>query len=630
MRNWITEELVIPTGPYAGERFRFERQPITRLWVDAIDSGEWSEFVFSGPSQSGKSLIGYVAPLLYHTCELGERAVFGVPIDEMAADKWESDIKPAMEASPRMRRLLPRRGPGSSGGTIRERVTLSNGAVLKIMAAGGSDQSKAGYTARVVCVTEAAGFSESTETSTEADPLRQMKARQRSYPRMDRRLYVEGTKTIEEHLPCTLREQSSGSRIVAPCPHCGEFVSPGRDNLVGWKTARTEIEAADFARWQCPSCSDLINDDDRLIMLGDAVLLHRGQSIDKRGTITGERPQTTRLFFDYGSFHNAFLSAGDIAVDCWAADQIEPETPEREKAEKQLSQFVFGVAYLPPSHIANEKLDSDRIAERRLQLPRGRAPADTLRIVLGADIGLRDCHWVAVALRECHSLHVVDYGIIDFPLREMSLRKAITAAVTDLIEQLAIGFAAEGERGHVPLSAAYVDSGYQPEAVFDAAKLVPKSANFLPILGRGESQLANRRFNLPAKTGNVIRSIDPAGRWYLSRVKRAQVDQLTLDSDAAKLLVQSGFRVPLEAAGSITLFSAPAAAHRRFSKHVTNEQLVVEEIPGSAPKQRWEKFGANHFLDALAYAGAAALRNGWQPDATREAKPAEVVAWRGD
>jgi len=59
--------------------------------------------------------------------------------DEMAADKWEADIRPVLDASPRLRRLLPVRGPGSSGGTIRDRVTLANGAVLKIMAAGGSE-----------------------------------------------------------------------------------------------------------------------------------------------------------------------------------------------------------------------------------------------------------------------------------------------------------------------------------------------------------------------------------------------------------------------------------------------------------------------------------------------------------
>ena len=90
MRQWMTEEFTIPDGPFRGERFRFDRQPIASLWVDEIDSGKWIEHIYTGPSQSGKSLIGYVAPLLYHSCELSEKLIFSVPLDEMAADKWEA------------------------------------------------------------------------------------------------------------------------------------------------------------------------------------------------------------------------------------------------------------------------------------------------------------------------------------------------------------------------------------------------------------------------------------------------------------------------------------------------------------------------------------------------------------
>jgi phage terminase large subunit GpA-like protein len=633
MREWIEAELVIPTGTYAGEKFRFARQPITRLWVDEIDSGRWTEFVYSGPSQSGKSLIGYVAPLLYHAAELGERLIFGVPLDEMAVDKWESDIRPAMEASPRMRRLLPRRGPGSAGGTIRDRVSLTNGAVLKIMASGGSDQSKAGYTARIVCVTEAAGFSEAGNKSEEADPLRQLRARQRSFTRMDRRLFIEGTKTIETHLPCTLRESSSDSKIVVPCPHCGQFVGFSRENLVGWKDAKTEIEAADKAAWQCPSCAELLDDDERYSALCDSKLLHRGQQIDKRGQVTGEQPETTRLWFDYNAFHNAFLTAGDIAVDCWSAEQIEPETAERERAEKQLSQFVFGEAYRPPAFVESELLVPELVSERRLELPRGVAPADTTRLVLGADVGERVCHWVLVALRECQALHICDYGTIDVPVRQWSIRSAISRAITDLVDQLAVGVVGDGDRGRIPLAAAYVDSGHEPDAIFDAGRAILASRggsiDFMPVLGRGESQLQKRKYTHPAKTGNVIRQVDKAGRWHVLRVRRANINQLTLDADAMKILVQSGLRIPLDSPGSISLFAGPAAVHRRFAKHLTSEQLVREEQPGAAPRQRWEKSGANHFLDSLVYGAVAALRWNWAPE-SREPAQTRQATWQGD
>lgn len=627
MRDWITSELFIPDGPFAGERFRFERQPITRLWIDEIDSGRWIEHVYTGPSQSGKSLIGYVAPMLYHSCELNEKLIFGVPIDEMAADKWEADIKPAMEASPKMRRLLPKRGPGSAGGTIRDRVTLANGAVLKIMAAGGSDQSKAGYTARVLCATEIAAFSEASEKSLESDPLRQILARLRAATRDQRRIFLEGTNATEATLPATLKEHSSQSKIVVPCPHCGEFILPGRDDLAGWQEARNELEAREKAYWRCNKCYEPLDDAMRRAALNDAVLIHSGQTVTKRGEVVGDLPPTKRLYFEYNAFHNAFLTAGDIAYDCWSANQIELDTPARESAEKELAQFVFGVTYTPPVHQETEEIRPESVEDRRLKLPRGVAPSDTIRLVLGVDVGSKFCHWVVVAVRECQALHVVDYGIQEVPVSSMSLRTAIKETIVEIVSSLANGFPRDGGNDRIPLAAAYVDSGYQPEAIFEATKQLSDVVDLLPVLGRGETQMLKRKYELPAKTGNVVREIDTNGRWHLSKVKRAGVNQLTLDSDAMKLLVQSGLILPISVAGSISLFSGPQSVHRRFAKHLTSEQLITEELPGKPSIRRWIKHGANHHLDALAYAATAAIRLGWSPESIESDEVDQSSDW---
>jgi phage terminase large subunit GpA-like protein len=615
--QWLVEELVIPDGPSKGERFQFARQPITKLWAEAIDSGKYTEHVYSGPSQSGKSLIGYVAPLLYHACELGENLVFGVPMEEMADDKWQADIQPAMEASGRMRRLLPKKGSGSAGGKIRDRVTLANSAMLKIATAGGSDQGKAGFTARVVCITEAARFSRTGGESKETDPLRQLYARQRAYPTDQRVTYIEGTKTIRLEYPFALREQSTKSRIVSECPHCGDWVEPGREELIGWQTARTEIEAHDLATWSCPYCKEPIDESERYQMLLGARLIHDGQLIKKNGQVVGDSPETSRLWFDYNAWHNAFLKAGDIAIDLWAANQFEPETAAREAAEKQVSQFVFGIIYDPPALQELEELNPDTVADRRLDLPRGVAPEDTIRITLGIDVGDRQLHWVAIAERECGAVHVVDYGTQDVPLRAYSLRSAIRKAIVDLVDSLAPGYVGAGERGRIPISAAYCDSGHEPDAVFDAVKeLKAKDSpiRILPILGRGETQMEKRKYTAPTKTGNVIRKIDPNGRWHLSKVKRAGVDQLTIDTDSIKILVSSSLIVALGASGALSLFSGPQTVHRKFSRQITSEQMIVEQIPGQPPKKRWIRTGANHYLDAVAYALVALLRQGWAPD----------------
>src|SRR5690242_9240513 len=56
MREFAEQEIVIPDGPFQGRRFRCDRQPYTGLWFDAVDSGRWSRYVATGPTQSGKTL----------------------------------------------------------------------------------------------------------------------------------------------------------------------------------------------------------------------------------------------------------------------------------------------------------------------------------------------------------------------------------------------------------------------------------------------------------------------------------------------------------------------------------------------------------------------------------------------
>jgi hypothetical protein len=75
LRQFAEAELVIPDGPSAGRRFRAHRQPFAGLWLDAVDSGRWTRYVATGPTQSGKTLCCFVLPLLYHLFEIGETVI---------------------------------------------------------------------------------------------------------------------------------------------------------------------------------------------------------------------------------------------------------------------------------------------------------------------------------------------------------------------------------------------------------------------------------------------------------------------------------------------------------------------------------------------------------------------------
>ena len=138
IREFAEECVVIPDGPYKGERFTVARQPWTGLLFDEIDRG-WPEIVATAPAQSGKTLVLFVVPLLWAAVELRCNCVVGLPDEEMWGDKWSIDIAPVLRESPELRGLLPTKGPGSRDGKPKEAVELTNGVILKPMTPSGGE-----------------------------------------------------------------------------------------------------------------------------------------------------------------------------------------------------------------------------------------------------------------------------------------------------------------------------------------------------------------------------------------------------------------------------------------------------------------------------------------------------------
>lgn len=615
-RKWITDELIIPSGRFAGERFKIETQPVLNLWIDAVDDPQWSDLVFQAVTQMGKTLFGFVSPLLYHTCELAENFVLGVPFGDMASNKWDADILPVMMASPGLRRLLPRRGSGSGGGKIRDSVQLANGAILKIMSAGADDAGKAGFTARCLSITEAARFSAAGTSSTEADPLRQLRGRQRSFPRAERRTYIEGTVTIEDELPWRLRHDSTRSRIVAPCPHCGRYVAPGREDLVGWQDAQSEFQAAALARWRCPKCEAVITEDERRDVVAAAKLAHHGQSVDRSGRVTGSPPQSSRLWFHVTPFFNLLLGPADIGSEEWLGRQIPQDSPDRIQADKELTQFVWSQPYTPPPIDGEIELDRKSIGARMADLPRGVIPADRVFTTLGIDIGETKSWFVLLSSRADGTLHVSDYGDFDVRSDLATPRLAILAALRQFWRVIEAGWQVAGGEIIQP-DQVWIDAGHEETAIWqfvrERAKAQRLNQQVIASRGRGETRLGTTRFVAVKKTGNQVRQIDPSGHWYVEWVQRGRVFEVHWDADHGKVVAQHGLTLPQDAAGAINLFAASSRTHERFARHVCAERRRLEHKPGQRPKYKFFRTGANHLLDALAQAVAAQIRLGWEP-----------------
>jgi phage terminase large subunit GpA-like protein len=113
---------------------------------------------------------------------------------------------------------------------------------LKFLSGGGGDKSRAGFTSRVVVVTETDGMDQPGVMSRDADKIMQLEARTRAYGSR-KRIYLQCTVSTEERR--TWREYVGGtrSRIALCCPHCHEWVSPEREHLTGWQEAQSQTEA---------------------------------------------------------------------------------------------------------------------------------------------------------------------------------------------------------------------------------------------------------------------------------------------------------------------------------------------------------------------------------------------------
>ncbi len=494
------------------------------------------------------------------------------------------------------------------------------------MSAGGDDVNKAGFTARALGITEAARFSAGSETSVEADPLRQLKARLRAEKLHRRRIYIEGTTTVEQELPWRLREQSTKSRILSPCPHCEAWILPDRECLVGWDTAQSEIEAQETAMWTCPECGEAISETDRRASLCEAKLVHDGQTIDDKGNIIGDAPKTSRLWFHTTAWHNCFLDAADIATDEWQAAQIPEESNERAAADKELCQFVWSRPYTPPRFDADLELDRHKIKDRMAQGPKGLVPSWTEELTLGIDLGSKEGWFVLLATGAGGALrHVVDYGPFDVPGDVMKVEDALVVALNDMKKRWEAGWILEERAKDGPPTRApdevWIDAGNWGDTVVQWVASL-KSRHVVAAYGRGESQMERTRFDLPKKTGREVVEIDRAGRYFTSRVPLKKCFAVTWDSDRGKFEVQQALTLDMKAAGAITLHQGMRKEHERFGRHICNEKLVTEEHAVRGERRFWKRTGANHLLDGLAEAHTAYYRA-----ADRRAKAAKSSSW---
>lgn len=596
MRQFAEQEIVVPSGRYEGLRFRCDRQPFAGLWFAEIDSGKYSEHVITGPTQSGKTLIGWVIPILYHLFELNETVIAAVPDMEMVGDKWKQDIEPSLRRT-RYWDLMPRSGGGSKGGKV-ESIQFLNGAILRFMTAGGSDKSRAGYTTRVICMTETDGFDTRATTSEESNKIEQIEGRVRSYPILQRRIYKECTLTTEQGHTWQRYSEGTASRILLPCPHCARLVGLERENFRGWDGAATDVEAVAGGAFYCSACGELWTEEQRVIANHRAVIVHRGQSISD-GQVVGDAPKTRTLGFRWSAVNNLLVPAGDIALDEWRAARAVDE----DDAERKLCQFVWSVPYKPDAGESFD-LDPERIASRTWTLGKGQFPSGA-KVTIGVDVNKRVLHWTAIAWQVDGTGVVIDYGTQGTKADELGFDVAIVRALARLHEKLGDGWSESR------YDRALVDCRWQTDEVCAAVKLLADK-RWRPYMGLGAGHLKRQQYVQPAKLGHdvlwrgngchdklvqaqrCVITFGDANYWKTWLHGRLQLENSATNKDAKPILLYA---------------SSDQNEHLKFAKHLTAEKEVQKFEPGKGLTKVWESIRSeNHWLDSTYMACVAAHR----------------------
>jgi phage terminase large subunit GpA-like protein len=623
--EFAEQEIILPEGPYEGLPFRCDVLPWCRDVFAVFDGMRYRYFFLSGPRQGGKTLIGFVIPIMYHLFEVGETVIMGVPKIEMAQGIYEQRLLPAIRRS-RYAEYIPRRGPGSRGGKVKDFIQYTNGVFLRFMGAGGGDEQRSSHTARVVVLTEIDTMDRAGVGSRQSDPVTQIIGCTASFGARAR-VYAECiTTTKDGRIFQEITEYGTDTKCAMRCPHCADYIIPERENFGGWQGAKDVIEARDNAAFACPACGVIWTEADRLDALKCPVLVSKGQEIALGGIAEGEPPRTHTFGFRWNTMHSSLVTMGDLAEWEYRADKS--DNPDDMKA---LFQFRWTLPYAEDLVMGLSNISFEGILGKIGELGRGIAPKDSEKLVVAIDLGLHYCWWGAMAYMNAEGF-LIDYGALEVPQgRQNELAQVLTALRAFRAEVLETGWVREDGKPMIP-DVVVVDSGggtRAGEAFKDVAYPFVRESNgaetlYFPSkgLGTARNQDGWRRPN-PGR-GRIIGT-----EWVLARQDRVRL--LEMNTDHWKAEVHRGFETPAGNPGSINLFNADKKDHWKYAKHIIAEKQEQEFIPGKGLRVYWRLLNPqNHYLDVtyMALVGGALL--GIKTIDSEESKEGEGYAEQKD
>ncbi len=590
-RQFAEEELVLAQGPRRGLRFDTAFMPFTRLVLDEFDRGYYRRFFLSGAVQTGKTVLSFILPVMYHLFELGEDVIIGVPDVSLAQSIYDDRIKPSIVIS-RYHDLIPSKGSGSRGGKFLS-ITFLNGAKLRFMGAGGGDAQRSSHSARVVVLTEIDKMDKPGKASREADPITQIEARTKAFG--DRALvYAECTMSIEKgRIHREVTEFGTDSRPYFRCVHCSRPVALERESFHGWQGVDDLLAARAKATFACPNCGKYWTELDRAAALAHPVLVSKNQTIDEGGQVVGSPPPTNTFGFRWTALASPLVSMADVAEQ-----EFRGERSGNQSDQKALDQFVWARPH-KDDLVDLSGITRELVLSKIVQHGRGEIPDTVVKTTLAIDLGLYRCWWILVGWRRDGSGHVIDYGVIEVHQERQPNPVNILTALKGFREDtIKAGWGPTKRQPDMVL----VDSGYRPDVAYTFV-LESGQPRYLASKGMGTGRdQENWRSPRPSSDPNK-----QVGNEWVVVVQPTGIKLVELHADYWKGAVHDGFAAASGSPGSLSIFHARAWDHVGFARQITAERLEQEFVAGKGQRTFWNRLMKdNHYLDVTAYARAAA------------------------
>lgn len=564
--EFATTKIIVPDGPYAGEKYSLSRQPYSRHWFKAMDTGRYLEGVGVKPTQGGGTLTFVIIPLCKHLCHDRHTNVMGMPDTNMAADKWSVDIKPVILRT-EYADLLPRKGPGSQGG-FPPTITLDGGGVLRFMAAGGGDGQRLGFTGRNLFVTEADSLDAPGKLSVVTDKFSELKGRLSAYLESKQyRIFAECRPTIRTGTIWTLFEGGTQTIIQPKCQMCGEYVVIERENFKGWQDATCVEQARELGRFVCPKCGSIWEERDRKNAVRESIAVNTRES--------------NRFSLRVSAVHNFFVGSEDIAEAEWRAAQ----RPDRDNAERNMLQDWWAMYWEPD--LAKDSLPIEILRERATGYPRGLIRPEHDVRVLGIDVGKNFLHCVYGAIsRSPFAGVIVDYRRM---FTEQDTR-GVDNGIIFACEQI------EAHRREMGIQLALIDEGWETDLV----RRIARRFGWFTAKGFGSNQRdASTKFYEPKAKGGQC-------KWVGDKCHGVELADGTVvvhhDADYGKGWLHHRLQTPQGQPGHIGVFGNPGE-HDEFFKQILAEQYIEQNGRLSWVKKKGTE---NHYLDGGVLMGCAA------------------------